>query len=510
MRWTRFAFSVAWRVWISRRAKGRGRLAFLDVAAAVSCLSLPGCGSSRSDTSLHLPVLGGIVPDPVRTYNTEIWPESLVYNGLYKFDTGLNVVPDLAVGLPSISLNATTYSFTIRSDARFDDGRPVTSGDVAYSFWRAVSRREDSRPGWETLRDIVGAHQAREDRAPTLSGIRILGMRSLQITLTRPDPRFLLDLALPAASILERSVASRGGDWWWRGGSAAPFRIEQLGDRAVLRANSHYDDGKPALRSIVLQSAPSMVAADKLYLEHRLDAAPIPPSDFGRAAGRADFTSADSTRAYYLIVSARLELSIRVALAEAIDRSSLSAQLDPLGSVVPNSVVQAYPAIVTPFSYQPTSARRRLRGLRLTFVSEAGRGSGDEQSWLSGSLRAAGAVVTSASHPRFPDLRLVAVQEALPYPQSWLRKVGDMAFVSPNPTFRRLLRDADAVAISQGLGPEWTADNQAESMLLDRALVIPVGVRKQGYLVSAKVQGLIATPLGLQPASENWATVTDG
>ena len=73
--------------------------------------------------------------------------------------------------------------------------------------------------------------------------------------------------------------------------------------------------------------------------------------------------------------------------------------------------------------------------------------------------------------------------------------------------FARKLATAQRVNVTNGLGNEITDYEQAETMLLQRALVVPLGVQKAGYLVSPHVDGLNATPLGLQPSDENWTTV---
>jgi hypothetical protein len=107
-------------------------------------------------------------------------------------------------------------------------------------------------------------------------------------------------------------------------------------------------------------------------------------------------------------------------------------------------------------------------------------------------------------------ISLVRISAPIPDPQTWLRKLGQLTFHPRNPAYNHMLAVANRAVVSQGLGAEWTADNQAETMLLNTARIIPIGIQKQGYLISTHVQGLTATPLGLEPSVENWATVTVG
>lgn len=57
----------------------------------------------------------------------------LVYSGLMKTDGNHTIVPDLAQSY-AVSDDQKTYTFTLRSDAKWHDGEPVTSSDVVYTL----------------------------------------------------------------------------------------------------------------------------------------------------------------------------------------------------------------------------------------------------------------------------------------------------------------------------------------------------------------------------------------
>ncbi|MFQ5460475.1 MAG: ABC transporter substrate-binding protein, partial [Anaerolineae bacterium] len=59
-----------------------------------------------------------------------------IYSGLVSLRGDLAIVPDLATRW-SRSGDGRTYTFTLRANARFHDGRPVTAADVVFSFERA-------------------------------------------------------------------------------------------------------------------------------------------------------------------------------------------------------------------------------------------------------------------------------------------------------------------------------------------------------------------------------------
>ncbi len=46
------------------------------------------------------------------------------------FPAGSRIVPDLAAGFPKITNGGKTYTYTLRKNARFSTGAPVTARDV--------------------------------------------------------------------------------------------------------------------------------------------------------------------------------------------------------------------------------------------------------------------------------------------------------------------------------------------------------------------------------------------
>ena len=115
---------------------------------AVASLALVACGNSTNNQSSNLasnqtlkfPILGDFGSlDPAQT-NAESDSEIAqnVFNGLVKFDNNLNVVPDIASAMPTVSSDGLTYTFKLRPDVTFSNGDKVTSKDVLYSWNRAA------------------------------------------------------------------------------------------------------------------------------------------------------------------------------------------------------------------------------------------------------------------------------------------------------------------------------------------------------------------------------------
>src|SRR6185369_15600199 len=119
--------------------------------------------------------------DPATTHGSG---DKLVFSGLVSFDPQLNLVADLA-GSWQIAIG-TVYTFTLRSDARFHNGRPVTAQDVIYSWERAADPKTNSDTVLTYLGDIVGVKEMHAGKAEHIAGLQAIDDRTLQVTIDAP------------------------------------------------------------------------------------------------------------------------------------------------------------------------------------------------------------------------------------------------------------------------------------------------------------------------------------
>src|SRR5256886_15078529 len=65
----------------------------------------------------------------------------LVYSYLMRLDENLGVQPDLAASMPTTSADGKTVTVKIRSGVKFQNGDPLTSADVKYTFDRIIDTK---------------------------------------------------------------------------------------------------------------------------------------------------------------------------------------------------------------------------------------------------------------------------------------------------------------------------------------------------------------------------------
>ncbi len=165
-----------------------------------------------------------------------------LYSGLVTLNTDLELVPDLAERW-EISSDGLQYTFYLRPNAKFHDGRQVTAQDFKWSIERAAAPETASPVADTYLNDIVGALDYIKGNATEISGIRVVDDTTLSITVDEPKAYFLAKLTYPTAFVLDRANVEAGGrSWTDNPNGTGPFRLKEykIGERIVLERNEHF------------------------------------------------------------------------------------------------------------------------------------------------------------------------------------------------------------------------------------------------------------------------------
>ncbi len=216
-------------------ARRREALAALGLAGAASALALPAARAAAAGQT----VLRVALPtaetgfDPVRVNDIySIGVLSHIFEPLYRYDhlaRPSKIKPRLAVGMPESSADFRVWTVRLRPGIFFADD-PAFQGRrrelVAEDFVYAIKRYADpatKSPNWSSVADwrLPGLaalrERARKDKAPfdydsPIEGLRAIDRHTLQISLGRPQPRFVESLANVLFSAVAREVVQAYGD----------------------------------------------------------------------------------------------------------------------------------------------------------------------------------------------------------------------------------------------------------------------------------------------------------
>lgn len=205
-----------------------------------------------------------------------------VFRGLTKFDANLEPTPELAETI-EISPDGLTYRFTLSDDARFADGRQITSDDVVYSLTRAIDPRTAADTGAALagpsyLNDIVGADVFIAGESDELPGLVAVDDRTIEITLAEPRATFLMKLASAPGAVVDRNDVEQGGEWWRDPNASGPFVVSSWEPNVELRLgrNEQYVGGAPDLETVAIRVGPGASNSFNLYQADQIDTTPVP------------------------------------------------------------------------------------------------------------------------------------------------------------------------------------------------------------------------------------------
>ena len=177
-----------------------------------------------------------------------------LFGGLVTIDPDLNIVADLAETWDT-SPDGRTYTFYLRPDAKFHNGKPVTAEDVRWSLERATNPLTQSPVADQYLGDIVGVKEKINGDAGTISGVRVVDEHTVEITIDAAKSYFLAKLTYPTAFVLDaENVEANPRRWFRQPNGTGPFRLSsyQVGESMVLSRNEFYHLGPPKLDEVEL------------------------------------------------------------------------------------------------------------------------------------------------------------------------------------------------------------------------------------------------------------------
>jgi peptide/nickel transport system substrate-binding protein len=195
--------------------------------------------------------------DPAIGYDWQNWSMiKALFNGLMDYEAGTyNLEPDLAKSF-TISPDGKIYTFKLREDVKFHNGRKLTAEDIKFSIERAINPKTQS-PGQGFFWSIKGFDEMVAGKTTQLSGMTVIDPYTLKIELSRPDATFLHVMAINFAfAVPEEEVEKYGQDFGKHPVGTGAFKMKEwkLGQNVVYERNpDYYKTGLPRLDKIVFE-----------------------------------------------------------------------------------------------------------------------------------------------------------------------------------------------------------------------------------------------------------------
>lgn len=276
-----------------------------------------------------------------------------IFDALTRIAADGSVTPLLAESWTA-SEDTKTWEFTIRSNAKFHNGRPITAEDVAWSFQRLAS--ETKSP----VRTYINK----------VKSVEVSGPNKVKFTLSEPFAPF--DRQVSLISIIPKQAFEQIGQ--------AKFAIEPVGsgpfkvvrwvkdDRVELAAFDGYWAGAPKIKTLIFKPVPSATTRAAALSSGELDVVPIlPPALVDPLSNRNGLRveKVASNKVVYLGFDVNNpllhDLRIRQAIDLAINRNVLTSRLlrglgKPTGQIIA-PVTFGYSPDIKPTEFNPARAK---------------------------------------------------------------------------------------------------------------------------------------------------------
>jgi peptide/nickel transport system substrate-binding protein len=198
-----------------------------------------------------------------------------IYRSLYRWDPDKSMtVLDLATQV-DVSADGLTYTYHLRKNVKFHNGRQMGADDIIYSYQRIASPSLKS-PSVRFVRIIKGAGDVIDGKAQTISGLKKIDDFTLQMTLADPvDPG--LNLREPGLAIVPKEAVEGKEDAFHTTApvGCGPFKFVRWvkGSEVILeKFPEFFMPGRPLLDKVVYRISNEASARDMAFRAKDLDA----------------------------------------------------------------------------------------------------------------------------------------------------------------------------------------------------------------------------------------------
>jgi len=263
-----------------------------------------------------------------------------LFEGLTNQDAQGKIVPGVAQSWSSSDNK--TWVFTLRNNARWSNGDPVTAQDFVYSWQRLVDPKNSSAFAW--FAGLSGIENAavitKGEMTPDKLGVVAQGKNQLKVTLDRPVPWFPALVANVALFPVPQKIIAQEGDGWTAPGKLVGNGAYQLSERVVnekivLTRNPHYwDDAHSVLTKVTFVPINEESSATKRYRSNDIDITESFPKNMYALLKKTlpgEVYTPDQLGTYYYAFNTQkgptADVRVRKALTWSIDRKVIAEKV---------------------------------------------------------------------------------------------------------------------------------------------------------------------------------------
>ena len=475
-------------------------------------------------------------------------------DGLYQMDaTGLSV-PALAAET-TISEDGLTYTFKIRDDAFWSNGDPVTADDFVYGWQRAADPAFASEYAF-MITDIAliknGAAVNKGEMTVDQLGVKAVDAKTLEVQLESPVSYFTGLLYFPTFYPVNRAFVASCGDTYatspetvLSNGAFVLTSYEPAATSFTLAKNpNYYDAAKVKLDGLSYQVIKDSQTSLLSYQNGDLDVVTLSGDQVELVQDDPEFSTVNASYLWYITVNQKqfpelANVNFRKALSAAFDRDAIATSIIKDGSkpatfAVPENFAtgpdgkdfRATAYTYTGFDkesaakfYEAAKQELGQSEFSLTLLVEDNAIAQNVAAFIQQEWQNTLPGVTVELKVETKKQRVLDIQEGnynicltrwgpdyadpMTYLNMWVTDNSNNYGFWSNADYDAIIQSAINGPLSLDPVARWKALADAEKIVMDNMVILPVYEKNNAQLLKANVTGIESHPIALNRVFKN-------
>lgn len=321
------------------------------------------------------------------------------FEGLMREDGNSKVIPGVAEKY-EVSSDQLTYTFHLRKDAKWSDGKPVVAGDFEYAWKRGLNKETAAEYAYQLYYIKNGKAFNKGEAEEKEVGIKVIDDYTIEVTLEAPTKYFLSLTAFPVYFPVRKDVVESAKDRWALSPdtyiSNGPFKMSEWKEKesiTFVKNENYWNKDKVKLETLEMKLIDDQITYLNAFKSEEIDIIEAPPqSEVPKLLADKTATSFPNFGTYFYCINLSDKAKdvdpeaakvlanpkVRQALSLAIDRQlmvdkvSQGGQIPALSYVPPGILDSAGKEFCTEY-LKPTSDVEKAKKL----LEEAGYPNGE-------------------------------------------------------------------------------------------------------------------------------------
>ncbi|RKQ35875.1 peptide ABC transporter substrate-binding protein [Oceanobacillus halophilus] len=273
--------------------------------------------------------------------------------GLYRLDEDANPVEGIATE-HEVSEDGLTWTFTLREDAAWSNGEPVTANDFVYAWRRAVDPNTGSEYGPYMMNGVVKNAEAINNGEMDVEklGVEADGEYTLIVELENPTPYFESLTTFPTFYPQHQAFVEEQADNYAIASENllfnGPFTLEKWTSTSnsweLVKNENYWDKETVQLDELTFEVVKDPQTSVRLYEEGTVDRADLSSDLVDQYSTHEDYEVVPETFVFYLKFNQMnsedlANENVRAAISRSFNKQALVDEILNDGSLVANGIV---------------------------------------------------------------------------------------------------------------------------------------------------------------------------